>query len=178
MAEILIDSYSESNYDIPGGMCNGDAIKRGQSFTASGIKKLTSYDFYLKKALGSPTGNAVAKLYAHSGTYGTSSVPTGSALATSDALDVSTLTGNFQLITFTFTGAQQYVLGAGYYCIAIEYSGGDVSNYIEVGLDGSSPTHSGNMIQWYTEWTAVSTYDVIFYVYGIPIGGAFLLNFI
>ena len=58
--------------DVPG---------TGQSFTGNG-GTLDSCVFELGKS-GSPTGNAVAKIYNHTGTYGTSSKPTGAALATS-----------------------------------------------------------------------------------------------
>jgi len=164
----LIDSYSESNYS-GGSYLSGytdDYQKISQSITGKS-SKLSSHKWYLKK-LGSPTGNAVAVLYAHTGTYGTSSKPTGAALATSDNFDVSTLTTSYQLITFTFTGAQQYPLVNGtYYCMTIEYSGGDHTNCVIVGLDGISPTHSGNSAGYYNSaWTIYSARDEIFYVYG------------
>src|SRR3990170_1331257 len=94
------DSYSETNADGYGNLHN-DATKIGQSFNASFGATLNTCQFYLKKT-GSPTGNAVAKLYAHSGTYGTSSIATGAALATSGTLNVATLTTSAVLKTFTF----------------------------------------------------------------------------
>jgi len=143
--EQTIDSYSEINKDNGMAIRNGSTTKLAQSFINSSRSILTSCKFYLEKS-GSPTGNAVAKLYAHSGVYGTSSVPTGSPLATSDNFDVSTLTTSYQLIIFNFSGSNQYEMsGSTYYCISIEYSGGNASNYIVLGFDWSSPTHLGNM---------------------------------
>ena len=172
MALKLIDSYSEANRDSETKLYNGSWIKTAQSFTAIGAK-LTSCKLHLSK-LGSPTGNAVAILYAHSGTFGTSSVPTGAALATSGNLDVATLTTSFQLITLTFTCAQQYgLLGGTKYCISLEYSGGNVSNALNGGRDDTSPTHAGNIANYASSWIAYSANDLCFYVYGDVVGCGF-----
>jgi len=101
-----IDSYSESHQDLAITLqAGGGNTKVGQSFTGDG-NALNSCKFYLQKS-GSPTGNAVATLYAHTGTFGTNGTPTGAALATSDNFDVSTLTTNLQLITFNFSGVEK-----------------------------------------------------------------------
>lgn len=164
---ITIDTYNESNQDAFQGVATGsDCIGAGQSF-AVGIlgTKLTSCKFYLLKT-GTPTGNGVAKLYAMGGSFGTTSVPTGSALATSDNVDVSTITGSYTLITFTFSGANQYLMTAGAnYVITFEYTGGSVSNYIRFGTDTSASTHPGNFSQNTGTWGALSR-DGIFYVIG------------
>jgi hypothetical protein len=157
----VVDSYSETNASNSTWLYSGSTTKVGQSFTVSSDVILTSAQFYLKKS-GSPTGNAVAKLYAHSGTYGTSSKDTGSALATSDNFDVSTLTTSNQLISFTFSGANQYSMTAGYYCITLEYSGGDVSNKVVFNFDSTSPTHSGNFFTTVPQ----DVNDCCFYVNG------------
>ncbi len=97
----IVDSYSESNHsNVYASLYNGFFTKFGQSFTGDG-KILDSCKFYLKK-VGSPTGMAVATIYAHTGTFGNGGKPTGSPLATSDNFDVSTLTVSNQLITFNF----------------------------------------------------------------------------
>jgi hypothetical protein len=140
----------------------------GQSFTAiNGI--LTDVKFYLKK-VASPTGNAVAKLYSHSGTYGTSSVP-GTLLATSDNFDVSTLTTSYVLTTLHFSGANQYTLVAGtQYVVTIEYSVGDSTNYIVVEYSATN-IHGGNRSYFVTSgpWAAQSGQDLNFYVYTLVI---------
>jgi hypothetical protein len=162
---VVDDSYSESNQSGTYSL-NNTSKGFGQAFTAVG-GNLKSAKFYLSKS-ASPTGNAVAKLYNHAGTYGTSSVPTGAAIATSDNFDVSTLTGSLQLITFTFSGTTPpYLVGSERYVITIEYSGGSATNIVNVGNDTSSPTHGGNAANQdfgTGNWSAQAE-DLIFYVY-------------
>lgn len=170
MAEFLVDSYSESNRSNSDNLTNNTSVwKGGQSFTAI-AGKLSSCKFYLQK-VGLPTGNAVAELYAHSGTYGTSSVGTGSVLATSGTYNIEGLTTSWQLITFTFTGANQVTLINGtYYVLVLSYSSGDGTKYVQIGLDNTSPGHGGNYIEYTaTTWSALNTNDTCFYVYAIPI---------
>ena len=115
------------------------------------------------KLYGSPTGNAYAKLYAHSGTFGTSSVPTEAALATSDAFDVSTLTTDYAAILFNFS--TPYTLSDGAkYCITIQYSGGDSTNYIIINYD-SAGTHEGNLAAYISSWIADASEDFMFDLY-------------
>jgi len=165
----LLDSYSEVNANTVYQVYSGSITSVAQSFTAVS-SVLASCKFYLDRA-GSPTGNVVAKLYAITGSSGTTGKPTGSALATSDNVDVTTLpSGSTSLITFTFSGANQYTMVPGDYCIAVEYSGGDASNYVEVWYDNSSPTHGGNLSYFSSSvWTAESGNDLAFYIYTIPI---------
>lgn len=159
------DSYSESNYfDGDAWVCSTYSIT-SQSFTSTG-GELDKVVLYLKK-FGAPTGTAVVELFDHSGTYGTSSVPTGAALATSATLDVSTLTTSMQLITFNFTGAERIPLtNTTQYVLTITYSGGDCTNTrILAGHDDSSPTHGGNRAYYDTDWNAQAGSDLLFYVY-------------
>jgi hypothetical protein len=145
-------------------------VEVGQSFYNDSIRYLNSCKFYLKK-VGSPTGNAYAKLYAHSGTFGSSSTGTGEAIATSGAVDVSTLGTSYSLIEFTFTGANKILLSADTnYVIVVSYYGTDSSNYISIGSDESSPVHSGNACGIFYEFTSYEwwyhdTKDTIFYLY-------------
>ena len=161
----VCDSYSESNYGTLASLYTGDYTACGQSFTGDG-KPLHSAVFYLRKN-GLPTGNAVVKIYAHTGTFGDSSKPTGAALATSDVFDVATLTTSLALITFNFTGANRITLADGtYYVVVIEYSGGDSSNRVYVAKDDSSQTHEGNGCNSTDSlsWSSTSS-DRVFYVY-------------
>lgn len=168
--QTLIDSYSESNYSNNYWLSSAQTQGQAQSFSNTTAATLTSVKFYIRKN-GSPTGNSYAKLYAHTGTYGNGSKPTGSALATSDAVDVAGLSGSsFSMVTYTFSGANQYSMAAStYYVIALEYAGGSSFVGILVGNDASSPTHGGNSA-WYssgtTNWTAINTSDLCFEVYG------------
>lgn len=163
-SEILMDSYVESNYSKAYALYSGYLIARGQSITGDG-NKFNKATFYLRK-VGSPTGNAVAKLYTHSGTFGTSSIPTGSALVTSNSFDVSTLDTSMSLQNFDFS-VPYTTTESVYYVLTIEYDGGDINNSVEVGHDNTSSTHGGN--RCYSadgaSWT-YNTGDMIFYAYG------------
>ena len=160
---VVVDSYSESNQDNINYL-NNNYTGQAQSFTPSSTETIISCKWYLKKA-GSPTGNAVAKIYGVSAGHS----PTGSALATSDNFDVSTLTTTLQLITFTFSGDEQIELSSGTeYAVAVEYAGGDGTNYVNCGIDNSSPTHSGihSTLEVSTgNYRNLASYDNIFYVY-------------
>ena len=159
------DSYSESNYDNDRTLYSGGQIVRAQSFTSNG-GVLNSATFYPSK-VGSPTGTATAKIWAHSGVFGISSIPTGSALATSDTVNVSTFGTSDALVAFNFTGANRISLVSGtHYIVGLKYNSGDASNYIQVGHDNSSPTHGGNRITTQDEvtWDPNNTGDMIFSV--------------
>ena len=166
MSVIVVDYYSDKYYSGNTGLWSGQQVKIAQSFTGK-AGDLVSCKFLLSKR-GSPTGNVVAKLYAVTGTYGINSRPTGAALATSDNVDITTLTGDFQDIIFNFTGAEQYTLVDGTkYCIALEYSGGNLDNCLLVGLDNNldGSGHSGNRSFYISSWSHSTAYDFIFYVY-------------
>lgn len=160
----VVDSFpvgsivSLTNYPIYSGNITGV----GQSFTPSASGNLKSVGFYLSKT-GAPTGNAVAKLYAHSGTYGSTGVPTGTALATSTNFDVSTLTTTQTVIYFTFPTTYALVSGTNY-VVTVEYSGGTSANCINAGLNSPSTGHPGNASDFTTGWNALSNYDAVFYV--------------
>ena len=72
----LIDSFSEANVNDYNTLYNGVYTFLGQSFTNTNAGVLDSAKFYLKKS-GSPTGSVYAKVYAHTGTYGTSGCQAG-----------------------------------------------------------------------------------------------------
>ena len=158
-------AYSEANQDATTAMYSV-LPGTGQSFTTGiAATSLIAAKFFLKKT-GVPTGFAVAKVYAHSGTIGISSIPTGAALATSVPFDVSTLTASYALTELKFTGSNSITLDAlTDYVVTIEYSGGSGVATLDVGRDGSSPTATGNSSTYNgTTWTAVSTSDLCGYV--------------
>jgi hypothetical protein len=159
----LVDSYSESNKDSETG-CYGSDGKIAQSFTSNG-GVLNSAKWYLKKT-GSPTGSCYAAVYAHTGTYGATGKPTGTALAISNAFDVAILTTSLQLITFTFTGANKITLTNGeYYCLSFEYTSGNNSTKPIFGYDTSTPSHSGNGAYLFGGGWVSWSGDICFYVY-------------
>jgi len=166
ITKTLVDSYSISNRNESHILSSTQNDGLGQCFTPSTNGTLESVKFSLYK-YGSPTGNAVVKLYAITGTYGTNGVPTGTALATSDNFDVSTTTDSWVEYEITFSGANEYNMTANtHYAIQLEWSGGNANDYIELGSDNSSPTHGGNSFAWdggfYVEY---SSEDQIFSVY-------------
>jgi hypothetical protein len=157
------DSYPDTNQDATQALGNGTILGVGQSITGDG-GVLSRVRLHLSKT-GTPTGNAVAKIYTHSGTFGTSSVPTGDPLATSENLDVSDLTTTLTLTDLEFKD-EFTLVNTTKYVVALEYSGGDGSNYVNLGVDTSSPTHGGNLATLTgTTWSAASGTDLIFYVY-------------
>lgn len=162
MTELIIDSYTEDHQDSELASWESGNLYRGQSFYNEFISILTSATFYIKKS-GLPTGLLYAEIFAKSG-----SSPVGSALAISDAFDLSTLTTSFALINFSFTGDQKIQLSAGTnYFVVLHCVGGDTSNSLRIGADTSGSatgiwTYSSDGINWLTS----ATYDVIFYVYG------------
>lgn len=145
-----------TNYTVGNGTITGQA----QSFANGAVNQyLTRIHLRVKKT-GSPTGNLVAKLYAHSGTFGTSSVPTGAALATSDNLDVATLTTSYLEKEIGFSTQFEMVASTNY-VLSFEYSGGDGSNNVQVEGD-STGTHAGNKSENTGTWAAQAAEDLWF----------------
>lgn len=170
---ILVDSYSESNFNVNSGINSVNVSAVGQSFTGDGTY-LSSAKLYLNTAGFLSDNYAYAKIYAHSGVYGTSSVPTGSPLATSLPFSVLSLTYENTLYDFTFVGVNKIKLENGTkYVLAINYDFDTFLNVVGVGGDSTSPTHSGNKCSYDGSWSAVSTTDLCFYVYSDIITGPF-----
>ena len=158
-----MDSYADTNQDSTQALGNGTIEAVGQSVTGNG-GVLSRIRVDLSKTL-SPTGTMVATVYTHSGTFGTSSVPTGAVLATSNTINVADLTTTLTLTDFEFED-EVTLTNTTKYVIALEYAGGDASNYVNVGTDTSTPSHGGNFSTYNgATWTAVSGTDAIFYVY-------------
>lgn len=164
----VIDSYPTSN-DASQQRRIGDAYNEavGQSFTGDG-NKVTDVQWYGSKGGSGHTGGLVCKIYAHSGTFGTSSLP-GSLLATSDAVNLSAFSTSSSLVSFPFSGAEQITLTNGTnYVATIERTSVTGSNLLILWGDNTSPTHSGNNCYYPVggSWTAASGVDWIFYVNG------------
>ena len=174
---VAVDSYDNSATDYSP-IYTGSTNKLGQSFLGDG-RYLSSCIFKLCK-YNSPTGLASAVVYLATGTSGTNAKPTGSVLATSDTVQVSTLTSfnDFQPHTFTFSGVNniELVSGTAYVVVVqMDDSGSsDSNNVLMVERDGSSPTASGNHSYYYSPygtWYTSSTTDLTFYVYGYTPNG-------
>ncbi len=133
----------------------------GQSFapvTSGGIINVSA-NLY---KVGSPTGNMVAKIYAHSGTYGSTGVPTGAALGTSDNLNPATLTGSIAKTTFTFSTPVTISGGTNYFLV-IEYTSSNFpTDYVNI--ENSGLSYSGNEAIYTGTWAAVAGVDLPFEV--------------
>jgi MYXO-CTERM domain-containing protein len=124
---------------------------------------LDSAEFYLANWMGS-TGNAYAYLYAVSGTFGSDSVPTGPALATSAPRDVSTIGSTNQWVGFRFDNTVALVAGQ-HYVIVVKYA---EAGSLVAGGDSSSPTHPGNFSFSSGTWSSLDYWDLAFRVYETP----------
>jgi len=171
---VLIDSYSESNYssktnidELHPATTDYKVSACGQSFTLSGNYVLASCKFYLKPANNS--GSLTARLYAATGTVGSTAIPTGNALVSSNEVDLSSEPYSWVLFDFTFP--TPYIMSDNTdYCIVVEATDGfGINDWIEFALDSSSPTHPGNSVFYggsSETWTASALSDSCFYIYG------------
>ena len=162
----LLSSYPESNYET---YSNTQGYSRGQTFTspatAYNLKRCT---FWIRRSSNTITGTPYlrAKLYAHSGTFGSSGVPTGSALATSSNVLQSGLSSE-ELGWVEFAFSTPYTLSSSTnYCIAVEVDSDDTGG-LYVGYDNDSPMHSGNYFDnTGGGWSYSTSRDIIFRVIG------------
>lgn len=150
-----VDSYPDTNRDTAVQLYSGATTRISQSFVAT-AGKLSRAIFSLQKVLA-PTGNMVAKLYADTGGSGP-----GTLLATSEVVDITGIGTSWAQVDFEFKDEYTLVVSTTYW-ISVEYSGGDASNHLEVGVDNSSPTHSGSCYTYNGSWSS-QTYDMCFYV--------------
>jgi len=173
MSDTLLDSYSEANQDDSFILASDTNRGAGQSFTTPNdgkTYKLTSAKVYFLKH-GSPSGNAYIKIYAHSGTFGTNSVPTGSPLATSDARNLNTVgtDDEYSLEEWVFSGANQISLSPNtHYCVVFTYAYGGGVTFTRIGKKLTAGTAAGNGFYStdLSAWSSASS-DVCFYVYGL-----------
>lgn len=171
----LLDSFTLTNSHVfiqalhPSG--SGYDSGQGQSFTTPAqVYILDTVKFRLENDAALLTGTVVAQVYAHGGVYGTSSIPTGSALAESDSVDVTTIPSGVTWITFTFSGVNRICLSANskHVVVIISKTGNwSSSNSLKVHIN-TAGGHSGNRSYYDSgSWKAVSSQDVGFYVYGV-----------
>jgi len=149
---------------------NSGDTHAGQSVDGDGIY-LSRIRVWIEKA-GSPTGSLTCSVYAHSGTYGTSSVPTGSALITStNSIDPATVPSspNEAPFDFLFDGSLQLAVGT-QYVFAVTGVTSNLFNRVQLESDNTAPTHSGNA--WHGTLgvpTAESGQDICFCMWGTPV---------
>lgn len=165
----LVDKYDASNYNAYTSLY-GASGKVGQSFAVPKKGVLVGGASLMVGTVGSPTGNLYVRIFAHSGTFGESSVPTGSALV-SFAVDVTTLNNPAAIMTMLSDGVSSLSLTrGGNYVLTLEYTGGDSSNYVRYAYDSSSPTHAGNFCSFNgSAWAADTAKDLVFAITGMSL---------
>lgn len=156
---ILIDSAtvaSPSDFN-----CDSTQLM-GQTFQVQNSCTLNSLIIDMKTN-GTPSGSFQFLIYAITGTYGSTSVPTGSILATSNTVLVSSLTATYATYTTYFTGVNAVAMTAGQqYAIVCNYNTTAYPNAIF--FKNKTPSfHPGNMAYFAASaWNALGTYDIIF----------------
>lgn len=159
--QAIEDSCADSGNDMALG--NGTITRQGQSFSVgTNAKRLTKLAFRLKRS-GTPTGNITATVYAHTGSFGAGGTPTGSALATSVAVDASQLSTSYQEFEFGFATTTLLSASTNYFAV-VEFTG-DASNFVQVQGD-TTGTHAGNRASFDGSWTGAAAEDLFFKAYG------------
>jgi len=171
--EVIIDSYNETNRDATEA-CWYQPYLISQSFTGkNALMTKCIFNIYNGGYASHPPGFCRAKLFAHSGTFGVTSTPTGSPLATSDNVDCALIDNIWRNIEFNFP--LPYILSEIYYCIVIEYYDGDGSSgkRLYLGQDVTSvPESVGNTAIFIRDagtWVIGGTHALCFYVKGISL---------
>jgi hypothetical protein len=140
-----IDSYSDVNVSRLFISTNSSYFNGyGQALTLATAKVIGGVSFRLRRA-NSPGGTLTAHLYAATGTVGTSAIPTGSPLASSSAMDSSAVSTSTSYLWHDFSFSTPYSASSGDYCIVLESTSGDLSNYVFIRTD-SAGTHAGNSV--------------------------------
>jgi hypothetical protein len=105
----------------------GAVPARAQSFLSQG-GELVSMSFYLSKK-GLVSGTIEARIYDAEGVYGTTNIPSGTPLATSTPVSVSTLDTEYdgtvdsvKEVSFDFSSTVFNLTPGNYYCAVIYYT--------------------------------------------------------
>ncbi len=172
MAVVTIDKYEFPEEDE--GLTFTSSFKKiGFSFTGIGGKITVAKLKFAKSS--SFAGTLQVKIFAHTGTYGTSSLPTGDALDTSTrVLDMSEVPIATTVQMFSFPFAGDLVLEKGvHYCLLGELTSTEVntSTRILYIIASTNLGHNGNSFAYSTassQWALASDADVWFNVSGKP----------
>lgn len=157
------DSYAFSNQDVTAALGASNFLGRAQSLTGAG-GVLSAVLVRMSKAASTDVADMTCRIYAHGGVFGTSSIPTGPALATSNAVSTSTLSELSERTVYFEFEDEFTLVNLTNYCVAFEVAAVFSSGQVDVGLDTSSPTHAGNASSLVgTTWTS-GTADIPFFV--------------
>lgn len=171
----ILASHDESNQQQPDDFSRiGDGTILGRAQSLIVLPTITgpaTYLCFFAKKTGSPTGNATVSIYNPTGTHGTDAKPDGGAALASATFNVALLTTTAQMYAFAISGWTPDPVGV--YVAALEYSGGDLSNRIDVGSD-TAEGHGGNPSWLLTSgggvWATPSINDLIFSLKGAGSG--------
>ena len=164
----LINVYDETHAN---GNLYGFSTK-AQTFYNGGKSTLTSSAFYIANG-NSATGSVVSCIYSLGGEPNKSGIPSA-LLATSDSIDISTISSSLSKVSFTFSGVNQIELLANmYYVVSIEPT--ITSGYLDVQDDEDIQYYLGNMSAKIGGFWVSATpsglgtpypFNMVFWVYG------------
>ena len=159
---LLIDSAATTGYADTN--CDSSQLV-GQAFQVQNTSTLDHATIRMRTT-GTPTGNFHLLIYAMSGSYGSTAVPTGSILATSDTISVGSLTGTYSTSTVTFSGANRISMTSGQnYVLTCDYANTSYPNAILFG--NKTPSFAGGNQSYFSgSWNALATYDMAFELWG------------
>lgn len=158
-----VDTFKDSYFDVNGS-------QGAQDFLCSDNYTLDSVKIYVSKQ-AAVSGNLYAKIYAHTGTFGTDGKPTGSALATSDAVAFSSvaLYGTRE-VTLNFSSSNRILLEADtYYCVVImsDTSSTGMRIYLSYQEDPTNIYGTWSSSSDGSSWSVNTNMDMPYFVYGI-----------
>jgi hypothetical protein len=149
-------------------LASWDQQEAGQSFKGNGeTLAVARFRMTREGAAVDASGTLSAKLYAHTGTFGSGGTPTGAALATStntyDPADLP-ITPTYDWVEFEFDNTYTLVDGTAYFiCLVLTGHDGGFDNWVELRDDNRAVAHPGNRAQYNGSWSAAAR-DVPFYV--------------
>lgn len=155
--------YDELNVDTWITIGGGGSNITGVSQSIIPINgRLDTFGVWARKT-GSPPGDASFSIYTDVGTFGSSSVP-GELLGTQIRSANSVNSTPAWWINF-FSSENILFDATERYCLVIQYTDGDASNYIEIASDSSIPTADGNQAtETSSVWSAQSGSDLAYQV--------------
>ncbi len=160
---LLIDSAATTGYADTN--CDASQLV-GQAFQVQNTSTLDHATIRMKTN-GTPTGNFHLLIYAMSGAYGSTAVPTGSILATSDNISAGSLTGTYATATVNFSGANRIAMTVGQnYVLTCDYANTSWPNAIL--FENKTPSFAGGNQSYFSgSWAYLSAYDMAFQLWGV-----------
>lgn len=125
--------------------------------------EINKIQFYLSKSLPIE-GTLYARIYATSGVMGSTAIPTGSVLASSNGVSISSLpeySSGSALIDFNFSSPYQ---PSGNTCIVIESTDKTGAGFVYYGHSAASTVDIGNKTYKYNSNWLYNAQDLIYYI--------------